>query len=124
MSIDIDMSFRIKNEAVERLAREVRTVSRTLALTLRHQDIAARWGGEEFMVLLADVDPSVLMGIAERCRKLIGASVTANGSPVHVTVSIGATLIRDGESALSAIKRADDLLYRGKARGRNQTTTD
>jgi diguanylate cyclase (GGDEF)-like protein/PAS domain S-box-containing protein len=103
----------------------LKTVSRTLALTLRHADVAGRWGGEEFMVLLADLDPAVLSGIAERCRKLIGASVVkVQGSPVHVTVSIGATLIRDGEDPLAAIKRADELLYRSKSQGRNQTTVD
>ena len=96
-----------------------------LSLTLRREDTPARWGGEEFMVLLADLDPEVLRGIAERCRKLIGASVvTVAGKSVHVTVSIGATLIRDGESPAAVVKRADELLYRSKSHGRNQTTID
>jgi diguanylate cyclase (GGDEF)-like protein/PAS domain S-box-containing protein len=126
LMIDID-HFKEVNDQYGHDAGDavLKTVSRTLALTLRHADIAARWGGEEFMVLLADLDPAVLSGIAERCRKLIGASVVkVMGSSVHVTVSIGATAIRDGENPLAAIKRADELLYRSKSHGRNQTTAD
>jgi diguanylate cyclase (GGDEF)-like protein/PAS domain S-box-containing protein len=103
----------------------LKTISRTLALTLRREDTPARWGGEEFLVLLADLDPACLYGIAERCRKLIGASLTrANGVSVRVTVSIGATTIRDGETSDAVIKRADELLYRSKSQGRNRTTVD
>jgi diguanylate cyclase (GGDEF)-like protein/PAS domain S-box-containing protein len=103
----------------------LKTVSRTLALTLRREDTPARWGGEEFLVLLADLDPACLYGIAERCRKLIGASIAkVNGAPVRVTVSIGATAIRDGENTDAVIKRADELLYCSKSQGRNRTTAD
>lgn len=101
----------------------LRTVCETLAHNLRPGDTLGRWGGEEFLVISTDVSPTALIAFAERCRKLIAEStVPAESGGLQVTVSVGATLIQQGESAGAAIKRADELMYKSKTSGRNRTT--
>lgn len=103
----------------------LRSISETLVQSLRPLDIVGRWGGEEFLVLLVDVPPSALAHLADRCRKLVAKSgVTVQGRRLSVTVSIGATLIRDSDSADSGIRRADQLMYLSKSGGRNQVHVD
>ena len=102
----------------------LKAVSETLAKTLRGQDdLVSRWGGEEFLVLLSDVNATSLQIVAERCRALVEKTGALSAeSRVPVTISIGATLIVNGDSTESAIKRADQLMYLSKANGRNRTT--
>jgi diguanylate cyclase (GGDEF)-like protein/PAS domain S-box-containing protein len=101
----------------------LKAVSETIGKTLRETDIVARWGGEEFLVLLAGVGPATLCDLAERCRVLVNSTraILADGI-VSVTISVGATLLTNSDSIESAIKRADELLYSGKSNGRNRTT--
>lgn len=100
----------------------LKAVSGTLAKTLRQTDIVGRWGGEEFLGLLPDVSAAQLHYLAERCRALVENSrAMVENKPLSVTISIGATLLEKGDSAESAIKRADRLMYLSKSRGRNQT---
>lgn len=100
-------------------------VSGTLLHSLRAVDIVGRWGGDEFLVLLADATPAPLLDLAERCRKLVAeSSVTILGRRLAVTVSIGGTLIHRSDSAASALRRADQLMYRSKAAGRNRSSVD
>jgi diguanylate cyclase (GGDEF)-like protein/PAS domain S-box-containing protein len=102
----------------------LQAVSQTLVRTLRPGDIIGRWGGEEFLVILMDVDPGVgiLRKIAERCRRLVATNaVSVDKECLRATVSVGATILLDHDSAESAIKRVDELMYRGKRSGRNQT---
>jgi diguanylate cyclase (GGDEF)-like protein len=82
-----------------------------------------RWGGEEFLVLLADVNAGTVRDLAERCRALVEKSgaLTAE-SRVSVTISIGGTLLVSGDSADSVVKRADQLMYASKLGGRNRAT--
>jgi diguanylate cyclase (GGDEF)-like protein len=63
------------------------------------------------------------MAIAERCRRLVAESaVPVKDEHIRVTVSLGAALVQPGDSDRSAIKRADEAMYRCKVSGRNQTT--
>jgi diguanylate cyclase (GGDEF)-like protein/PAS domain S-box-containing protein len=102
----------------------LRAVSRTLVHSLRSVDTVGRWGGDEFLVILADVTQKSLRQLAERCRRLIAQSaVPMDDVGVHVTVSIGAALIRADQAAGTAIKKADQLMYQSKAAGRNRVTT-
>ena len=99
----------------------LRGVARILSGCVRPTDLVSRWGGEEFLLILSNMQSSLfeLGKIAERCRKKIGANEIGSGS-IQVSASFGATLLLSTDSAEAALKRADDLLYRSKNSGRNQ----
>lgn len=123
LMLDID-HFKQINDAYGHDAGDavLKTVSGTLAKSLRKTDIAGRWGGEEFLALLPEVSVEQLRYLAERCRVLVANSrAIVENRPLSVTISIGATLIEKGDSPESAIKRADRLMYLSKSSGRNQT---
>lgn len=93
---------------------------------LREVDLIARWGGEEFLVLLPDTDADGAERVAERLRKAIAAtSVSMGRRQLHLTSSIGAATLHGGhhttEEALGhLIGEADQALYVAKHRGRNR----
>lgn len=99
----------------------LKMVADVLSSTSRSFDVVARWGGEEFMVLFANVNESLLKKIAERQRMLIEKSrVLYEGAEINITISIGITLFNEDDDQESVIKRCDDLLYQAKEAGRNQ----
>ena len=101
----------------------LKVISETMTKSLRANDIVGRWGGEEFLAVLLDVDAGLLRGLAERCRSLVAESGALSGeSRIYVTVSVGATLVTREESIYEAIKRADQLMYVSKSSGRNRIT--
>jgi len=105
--------------------RALRMVGQSIAGGLRRGDLAIRWGGEEFLALLPDVDAVTLGSIAERVRMLVEHSWIQQGSDrVRVTVSVGATLARPGESIAALLERVDAHMYASKRGGRNRVTTD
>ena len=100
--------------------RVLKMVADTLLSTARPFDLFGRWGGEEFLGIIRNVNLESLINIGERCRVLIEKSYIAVGEQfVNVTVSIGATVSKPGDTVDSIVKRADDLLYRSKEQGRN-----
>jgi diguanylate cyclase (GGDEF)-like protein/PAS domain S-box-containing protein len=104
--------------------RVLRMVAETIRHNLRTSDSLARWGGDEFLALLHRVDAQSLQALAEKLRALVASSflILGNGAGLSVTVSIGGTLLRQGETAHTAVARADHLLYESKTRGRNRLT--
>ncbi len=91
--------------------RVLKMVARTLGLTARGFDLVARWGGEEFLVLVRNVEDGLFEHVAERFRALIAASfLELGGDRVGVTVSGGATTVRDDDDSASILERADRLL--------------
>ncbi len=101
----------------------LKVISDTMTKSLRANDIVGRWGGEEFLAILLDVDAGLLRGLAERCRSLVAESGALSGeSRIYVTVSVGATLVTREDSIYEAIKRADQLMYVSKSSGRNRIT--
>lgn len=103
----------------------LQTASKTLANGLRPRDFLGRWGGEEFLAIVLDVSKDQLATLADRSRILLEQSQThANPSGIHVTVSIGATLVREADTQASVISRADELMYRSKSLGRNRVTAE
>ena len=101
----------------------LKVISETMTKSLRANDIVGRWGGEEFLAVLLDVDAGLLRGLAERCRSLVAESGVLSGeSRISVTVSVGATLVTREDSIHEAIKRADQLMYVSKSSGRNRIT--
>jgi len=95
----------------------LRRVSESMGRTLRASDMAARWGGEEFLVVLTDTG---LEG-ARMCAERIRAAVEALSLPrvSHVTISAGVAELTAGEDLSVALLRADEMLYKAKASGRN-----
>ena len=88
---------------------------------IRSGDVLARWGGEEFVLLLADSHLPPARGGVERLRQRIEAATLLNSDPaLRVTVSIGLTEYIAGEAISEALARADRALYRAKAAGRNR----
>ena len=86
--------------------------------SLRGNDVVARWGGEEFVVLLRDCDLPDALRLAETIRTSIAE--VPFGAMGHLTVSIGVAEIRADDDLTSWLSRADQALYRAKRLGRNE----
>jgi diguanylate cyclase len=98
----------------------LREVARCLVRELRAEDFVARIGGEEFATLLIGANVTQALQRAEELRAAIDAlKLHVHGTPVHVTVSCGATEIRAADTTGSLFDRADAALYRAKESGRN-----
>lgn len=93
-------------------------VARTIAAQLRDSDVAARWGGEEFLAIL----PATALEAARICAERVRAQVAKLSFPFEgvVTISGGVSEISAIEQATDAIARADALLYQAKRSGRNR----
>jgi len=91
---------------------------------LRHYDVPARFGGEEFSILLPETSAEEALEIAERIRREVAArafDVETSSQPIRATVSIGvAAYPRDGQDANELIHEADLAVYRAKLQGRNR----
>lgn len=98
-------------------------VAQTLFQSTRSFDNIARWGGEEFVLMIPNVDSEILLFIAEKVRGLIEKSfLSLHDQSISVTVSVGATLCEDGDNPKILINRADALMYQSKQAGRNRVT--
>jgi diguanylate cyclase (GGDEF)-like protein len=122
--VDIDR-LRQVNEAHGEAAGDavIRQVATLIEGTIRSTDKAARFSGEEFVILLREVEPAVAKSLAERMRELIAATPTEHdGRAIAVTASIGMTLALTGDRDVQdVLERADQALYMAKTTGRNRT---
>lgn len=120
--IDID-NYKMVNDTYGHLSGDqiLKTVSQCFSSQLKSRDILARFGGDEFVVLLPDQARSQAEGVAERLRlTLERASIEANGIQVSVTASFGVAEIDPQRMDLDdLLNRADQALYRSKNSGRN-----
>jgi len=89
--------------------------------TIRQSDALARWGGEEFMVLLPQTDGDMAYTLGERLRKHIARHTFIGAG--HLTVSVGVTSCGSGDTIDSLLKRVDEALYSAKESGRNRVVT-
>ncbi|MGE5691338.1 MAG: diguanylate cyclase [Pseudomonadota bacterium] len=91
---------------------------------LRHYDVPARFGGEEFSILLPETPPEQALEIAERIRRAVAErayEVETASEPIHATVSIGvAAFPKDAMDANELLHQADLAVYRAKLQGRNR----
>ena len=97
------------------------TVAATLAGGIRAGDLAARWGGEEFAILVQEADPEPLAATAERLR--ISRRAPRSRPPatiLPVRISVGGTPADAADTATSLIARADGALYLAKEGGRDR----
>jgi len=125
--LDID-KFKIYNDTYGHPQGDIllQAVAGVIGKTLnRPADFAARWGGEEFMILLPDTDLEGTVNIAELIRLNIANTVVpcADGTNTSTTISLGVDSIipDDGDSLAVFIAGVDKLLYAAKGNGRNQT---
>jgi len=99
--------------------RALAAVARALASCLRSSDKIIRWGGEEFLLVMAGCDQPGAVATLERCRHAVreaGAQVV----PMPITISAGVGVLEDGQELAPTIERIDRLLYRAKQEGRDQ----
>ncbi len=96
--------------------------------SIRGIDLACRYGGEEFVVVMPETDMAVAATVAERLRRRIATEafpVEQGKRAIEVTISIGIAAIENAEdTAAGLIKRADQALYRAKRDGRNRVVAD
>ncbi len=126
LMLDID-HFKNFNDQWGHLAGDavLRALAQVLRTSVRGADLPARFGGEEFCVLLSQCEESQLFNAAERIRKSIEAlKVPYKDQVCHVTVSIGVCPLEPSWKGTpeSFIDRADKALYQSKSNGRNQST--
>jgi len=100
------------DKVLKAFADILRTVGRT-------EDICARWGGEEFIILLGHTSCAGAIIVAERVRSVMEAECQRITS-IAVTVSLGVAELNGDEDAEALLKRADSALYRAKDEGRNR----
>jgi diguanylate cyclase (GGDEF)-like protein len=101
----------------------LKSVANTLRTCLRKTDLVARWGGEEFLVLLPGVAPEEGRNILEKLRQTVASSACLVGdSELFVTVTLGAAAGSPGASTEDILKQADEALYAGKKAGRDQVS--
>lgn len=125
MMMDIDYFKSINDtfghEAGDEVLREFADVVKR---EIRGIDLACRYGGEEFVIVMPEADLNGAGLVAERLRRVVAQTpfkVPQGDVQVHVTLSIGlATLDPAGEGVASMLRRADKALYRAKSDGRNR----
>lgn len=120
--LDLDHFKRI-NDGYGHLAGDkvLKIIANVLSKRLRPTDFIARFGGEEFVLLMPDSALADALAVGELLREAIAACpFHFKGEPVTITVSMGVAQFQAGERSDLALKRADEALYRAKAAGRNQ----
>lgn len=121
--IDID-HFKAVNDTYGHLAGDqvLQMISKTLALNVRAHDFVGRYGGEEFIILLRDIDRPSLQMVAQKLRILVQEATTFidDINPLNVTISIGGAMYSNTHTKATWVKQADNAMYQAKAQGRNR----
>jgi len=120
--LDLDHFKRI-NDNYGHLAGDkvLKIIASVLRKRLRGTDFIARFGGEEFVLLMPSTVPAAGLKLLESLRASIEACpFHFKGEPVTITVSVGMSAFRPGEHSDQVLKRADQALYRAKNAGRNR----
>lgn len=120
--LDID-HFKFINDQYGHLEgdRVLKQVAKLIEKTIRQVDIAARWGGEEFLILCPNTSSSGANWLAEKLRTAVHDSDLLKNHPVTASFGI-ATVDTTATDIEQLIKQADDALYQAKHAGRNRVT--
>ncbi len=122
--LDID-HFKVVNDTHGHAAGDLvlQSFADTVRRNVRDTDVLARWGGEEFVLLLCDTPAADAVALMERLRQAVQAMqvpVAQGGQPITVTVSIGLARHTPADPLAGTLERADRALYAAKAGGRNR----
>jgi len=101
--------------------RVLKQITSLVSQRIRRSDIVARWGGEEFVLLLPDTDLDEAIKVAEMLRNVIDKKVFDQVG--NITCSFGVAQLEDEEDGEHLLNRADGLLYESKMNGRNRVTS-
>lgn len=126
LMVDID-HFKQINDRHGHLAGDgvLQVVAHALQGSLRASDLAVRWGGEEFLLVLKNCDLAEACRIAEKLRQSVAAQpVRQKDVEIPVTLSIGASQFDGTESTEQTVNRADAALYRAKNAGRDRVESE
>lgn len=104
----------------------VQTVAKVIHNVLaRRKCLCARFGGEEFVILLADMDNDEAVAISEDVRKAIAEAVIFHDqTKLQVTASVGVAVVQPGETLANNLNAADQMLYMAKEKGHNRVCAD
>jgi diguanylate cyclase (GGDEF)-like protein/PAS domain S-box-containing protein len=122
--IDIDHFKKVNDTYGHDVGDKVlKFVASSFTANSRPFDLYGRWGGEEFVGIIRNITLDDLAHLGERLRLIIEHSyIIHDDKKIRVTVSLGATSVKDDDNLESLIKRADTLLYQSKRMGRNRLT--
>ncbi len=126
--IDVD-NFKPVNDTHGHQAGDavLKEMSRRIDLGIRTSDMSARFGGEEFVVVLPETNAASAKFVAERLRMIINDAqfeIPANPKFITCSASFGIAGLKQGDTAEDIIKRADACLYKAKAAGKNRCVSD
>jgi diguanylate cyclase (GGDEF)-like protein len=122
LMVDLDL-FKNINDTYGHQAGDtvLRQVGEIFIDALRNVDIAGRYGGEEFLIILTETDGDNAVHTAERIRQMVRSYPFSIANQPQITASIGvATVLKEDENEGSLIDRADRALYQAKDNGRDQ----
>ncbi|WP_198314481.1 GGDEF domain-containing protein [Chitinibacter sp. GC72] len=123
--LDIDHFKRINDEHGHLVGDVIlKRLSQRCSKNLREIDTFARWGGEEFVILLPETDEAHALIVAEKLRHAVCAEpiLSEGQTPISLTISLGVTSLSMIDLSLDdLLRRADEALYAAKAAGRNCT---
>ncbi|GAB4209668.1 MAG: hypothetical protein OHK0013_29340 [Sandaracinaceae bacterium] len=126
LMIDVDHFKKLNDRAGHPVGDEaLREVGARIRGALREVDTVARWGGEEFVVLLSRAGEAQAAEVAEKLRRVVADIDTpwSREQPFgHLSVSIGIAELREGDDAASLVQRADRAVYVAKREGRNRVS--
>lgn len=120
--IDID-NFKVINDTYGHLVGDqiLKEFTAIISNTIRKSDFVGRYGGEEFLAVIPDLDVDEVKTIAERIRKNIESETFHIGSlSLKITASLGVYVLTEKSKIEDAIKLADDALYEAKKSGKNR----
>ena len=123
--LDIDLFKRINDKHGHDAGDQaIQWISNMLTNTIRESDCIARFGGEEFIILLPNTETNGAVKTAEKIRSSIACRpFTVNGIEIPITISLGVSSAdKDDTSIEAAVKRADTALYESKSSGRNKVS--
>ena len=127
LMLDIDY-FKSINDSFGHDAGDdvLRQLATRVRKSIRGIDLACRYGGEEFVIVMPETDMAVATIVAERLRRRIAAEpfTIPQGRTIETTISIGIATLDAGDNVPKLLKRADQALYRAKRDGRNRVVAD